>query len=108
MTSLLLSIFFDAPMGLDQTAIQDRNGIIFLMCMIAGFTSYNNALIVFLSEKALFKREILNNSYSVFAYFLSRNLVECTEYLLAPIVLCTTMYYLMGFQQDLNKYLEVL
>jgi len=72
--SVNLQIIFFIIFGRFDTtmkSIQDRNGVCFMFTVYLVFFSYNNAIEIFCTEKALYIRESLNNSYSCGAYFLS-------------------------------------
>ena len=100
-TLQLLVLLVFGKFDLSKEGIQNRNGLIFILCGYLGFFSYNNAQQVFLMEKPLFFRETLNNSYTVGPYFMAKSLTESLEYFLLPLISATLVYVLAGFQNKI-------
>ena len=78
--------------------IQNRNGGLFMIAFLCGFTSFNNSLAIFLEEKPLFIRESLNKTYTCSAYFWARSLNELAEYISMPIIISAMVYATLGYQ----------
>jgi len=75
---------------------------IFFLCINTFMGNFFNTLIVFQLERPVFMREQSNKMYSVFAYFMAKNVAELPISLLNPLILCLMIYWSFGFQNSIE------
>ncbi len=63
-------------MGFDQRNVQDRIGILYFIAINQAFGPLAGILTVFPTEKKIVYKEVVNQSYSITAYFISRVIAE--------------------------------
>jgi len=98
---------FFGQLDLSYQSIQNRNGVLFLVVTLMGWQSFNNALTVFLTEKALFKREALSKTYGTGIYVVARMSLECLEYLLTPIFVAIAAYFILNLNKGTEKFFKL-
>ena len=62
-------------------------------------------LSLFNDEKNIFKHERKSGTYPTHAYFLAKSLAELPIGVFSTFTFCVTMYWLVGFQNTLDKFL---
>lgn len=84
------------PMKFNQQLFAAAFQFFSAMSFLVINTIFNNAfntLLVFIMERAVFLREQSNNLYSVFPFFISKNLVELPVVMLNPFLLTVICYF---------------
>ena len=106
MISLILgAIFF----GQEHTTagVTSINGALFLM-----IANINNIMIsvvnVFCMEMPIFLREHFNGMYRADVYFLSKQLVEVPVFLIQPALNVGILYYMVGLNPAVERFLVTL
>eukprot|EP00808_Paulinella_micropora_P019942 g58890.t1 len=103
---LIGAIYWD--LGLSQVSVQNRNGALFFVCLNQAFGPMFQVINVFLQEKAVFHNEYFSGSYRVLTYFLAKNVSEIPLQITPPVLFATIVYWMVGFQQSLDKFLQYL
>lgn len=73
---------------------------IFFLSINTFMVNFFNTLIVFQLERPVFMREQSNKMYSVFAYFMAKNVAELPISLLNPFLLVLIIYFAFGFEHS--------
>ena len=94
-------------MGLSQLDIQDRFAAISFMILMQAFLGFDQIL-VFPTERRVFQRDHESGQYCVLSYFLSRIAAELPFILGFGAIAGTIAYWMMGFQNDAEKFLTFL
>ncbi|EAR86682.2 ABC transporter family protein (macronuclear) [Tetrahymena thermophila SB210] len=76
--------------------MNDRNGLLFFVCINQLMMSLNPCLVSFPSMRGVFLREDNSKLYTVFAYFFGRLVVEIIPSIIAPIVYGIIQFYMIG------------
>jgi ABC-type multidrug transport system permease subunit len=100
---VLMGLIF-LQLGTDQRGIQDRQGSLFFVAVNGIMTSTMGVLSIFAAEKSVFIREYEGGFYRLPAYFLSRTFVELPFKIVFPIIGGTILYWLVGYQDEADKY----
>ena len=90
--------------GNDIKSIQDRNGVLFFISMNGMMSSMMGVLSTFGNERGTFVRDLENGLYGVGPYFLGKISCDGPSYILFPSMLVTVMYWTVGLQSDVGKY----
>ena len=109
---LIINIIFSLVIGavywqlkLDSEGLQNRIGVIFLIVMNQIFANISG-LNAFLQGKALFVHENASGYYRVSAYFFAKLLLDLIPKRMIPVTVGgTILYFMIGFQVELKKYL---
>ncbi|EAR86301.1 ABC transporter family protein (macronuclear) [Tetrahymena thermophila SB210] len=76
--------------------MNDRNGLLFFVCINQLMMSLNPCLVSFPSMRGVFLREDNSKLYTVFAYYFGRLIVEIIPSIIAPIVYGIIQFYMIG------------
>ncbi|KNH09643.1 ABC transporter [Perkinsela sp. CCAP 1560/4] len=95
-------------LGDDQTSVQDRMGLFFLLGSNAVFAGAGNVINTFAVEKGVFLREQQSHAYSPLCYFLGKTLGELPFGILNSTVLVSIVYFLTGLTTKLSAFLLTL
>jgi len=87
-------IYSDA--GYSQKAINNRVGLLFVICINQGFNGVIGVLNAFPKEKVIVNRERSNNAYDTFTYFTAKYLVEMPLNTLPCVWFTCILYYIVG------------
>jgi ABC-type multidrug transport system permease subunit len=80
--------------GLSKS-FNSKNGALFFLSISNFMSAMSPVILTFPLEKAVFLKEQSNKMYSVFSYFLSRNLVELPILLIAPLLNAVIVYWMI-------------
>ncbi|XP_068164681.1 broad substrate specificity ATP-binding cassette transporter ABCG2-like [Antennarius striatus] len=101
--TLVLSLIIGAifyNMQLDQSGIQNRNGLLFFIIVNQCFSSTSSAE-VFITERKLFLHEYTSGYYRLSVYFLPKILTEVVFMRAIPVVIFScVLYFLTGLKRD--------
>ena len=90
---------------LDSNGLQNRIGAVFLIVMNQIFANLS-ALNAFMAGKVLFVHENASGYYRVSAYFFAKLLLDLAPKRIIPVAVSgTILYFMIGFQIDISKYL---
>jgi len=103
MACILGLIWFQ--IGEDQKGVQDRNGVIFFMCVNGIMQNVIQVLTTFANERGAVMREQENGMYTTLPYFCARVLVDLPLKVTCPAIFATLTYWMVGLQPILDKYL---
>ncbi|KAH8072086.1 ATPase [Aureococcus anophagefferens] len=103
MAVLLGAIYYD--LGLGQESVQNRVGAVSFSMLLMSFIAFD-VVLLFPKERDLYKREHAAGLYCPSAFFHARCVAELPGHLVAGGCYATVTYWMMGFQQDLGKFLS--
>jgi hypothetical protein len=83
---------------------QNISGILFLLVTNAFFTSFQNVLPVFSSEKPSFSREHSQGYYDMSSYFFAKILVELPLTVIFPIITASIVYWIVGLRPGFGHF----
>ena len=89
-------IFWD--LGEDIQSVQDRNGVLFFICVNLIAAGMVNVMLTFPVERALFLREYSNNMYGCLTYFYGKVISEIPNHLIWPLYESFAVYFAIGLQ----------
>jgi ABC-type multidrug transport system ATPase subunit len=95
MSSLMSALIFGSiyyRMGLGQTSIQDRLGLLQVCTINAAMASLTKATTSFSTEKEIIDRERSSGSYSIFPYFVSKLFAESPVAAVFPLIFSAAVY----------------
>lgn len=122
MTAVFAGVGFQNEGGLDDKVTADKTtdpllyrsqlqfaafsfySATFFLCINTFMGNFFNTLIVFQQERPCFIREQSNKMYSVFAYYMSKNVAEIPVTLLNPLLLILIVYFSFGFQRTAEQF----
>ncbi|KAH8097624.1 ATPase [Aureococcus anophagefferens] len=102
MAVLLGAIYYD--LGLGQESVQNRVGAVSFSMLLMSFIAFD-VVLLFPKERDLYKREHAAGLYCPSAFFHAAS-AELPGHLVAGGCYATVTYWMMGFQQDLGKFLS--
>eukprot|EP00931_Biecheleriopsis_adriatica_P003136 TRINITY_DN10444_c0_g1_i1.p1 TRINITY_DN10444_c0_g1~~TRINITY_DN10444_c0_g1_i1.p1 ORF type:complete len:649 (+),score=128.43 TRINITY_DN10444_c0_g1_i1:60-2006(+) len=89
----------------DQNGIQNRSGALFFIVTTGVMNNIMGVLTTFSNERGAVIREQENNMYDTLPYFMARVLVDLPLKMFCPLMFGTIVYWAVGFQVHLQKYL---
>jgi len=95
-------LYFDQP--LDQKGIMNINGVIFLCVINMSFSNMFMVVNIFCQEIPIFLREHFNGTYSTYAYFMSKQIVELPIIFLIPLVFISIIYFMVGLNSSMERF----
>jgi len=95
---VILGVFNN--LGDNFAGIQNRNGVLFFMASMSGFNSIQGSIGQFSSERPVFIRERLSNTYGVGSYFLAKCTAELPFIILIPIIFVSIIYFIIGLNDS--------
>ena len=95
-------------LGFDQTSVQDRMGLFFIMSTNAAFAGASSVINTFAAEKSVFVREQHSRAYSPLCYFIGKTFGEAPFQLLFTCLSVTIIYLFSGLTRKLSAYLSFL
>jgi ABC-2 type transporter len=98
-------IYLNIPGRTLSAQVQDRSGVLFFLAVNMVMSSSMGVLSVFAAEKQVFEREHGSGMYRLPAYFLSKMATELPFQLLFPFMLVSILYFMVGLQVDVWKFL---
>ncbi|CAG9327735.1 unnamed protein product [Blepharisma stoltei] len=102
--SILFVLIFN-DLGTGATAIQNRNGILFMLSLTAFTLGSQNELLCFPSERPLFLKESGQGLYDSFSYFIAKSLTELPNLVIAVLLECLIVYWAVGLNNhDASKF----
>mmetsp|Transcript_26784 Transcript_26784/g.85999 ORF Transcript_26784/g.85999 Transcript_26784/m.85999 type:complete len:527 (-) Transcript_26784:120-1700(-) len=108
---LIVSIIFGI-LWLDikdtQAGLQDRTGLLFILCVESFMTSMMGVLSTFANERAAVTREMSHGLYKTPAYFLSKVLVESILAVIKPVIGSNIVYWMTGLKRAAVNYFTYL
>eukprot|EP00271_Cylindrocystis_brebissonii_P012948 TRINITY_DN32467_c0_g1_i1.p1 TRINITY_DN32467_c0_g1~~TRINITY_DN32467_c0_g1_i1.p1 ORF type:complete len:685 (+),score=112.06 TRINITY_DN32467_c0_g1_i1:158-2212(+) len=108
MTSALIfgSVFW--RMGLAQTAIQDRMGLLQVAAVSTAMSSLTKTLNVFPRERLIVNQERSKGSYEIAPYFFSKLTAELPISSLFPLLFGAVVYPMTGLNRSWNRFARFL
>jgi ABC-type multidrug transport system ATPase subunit/ABC-type multidrug transport system permease subunit len=94
-------IFYQRGYTLED--IQNRTGILFLICTNQAFGGLFAVLTTFLEEREIFLKERSLAYYRVLPYFLAKSIAEF-PLSLAPLLFGIVLYWIVGLNPDLDRF----
>lgn len=102
---LLGYLYWHVSFDLQHGGMQNRMGSLFFICTLLSFAAISS-IDLFYSERLLFLRERANGCYRTSAYFLSKAVSDLIPMrLLPPLILGSIVYYMIGYQPAVEKFL---
>eukprot|EP01017_Pseudomicrothorax_dubius_P038215 TRINITY_DN5697_c0_g2_i1.p1 TRINITY_DN5697_c0_g2~~TRINITY_DN5697_c0_g2_i1.p1 ORF type:complete len:357 (-),score=45.35 TRINITY_DN5697_c0_g2_i1:26-1096(-) len=99
----ITSVIVFQNLGAEVSGIQNRNGVLFLLCVGLIFGALQGAIGTFSTERALFLRERLNKQYTVSAYFWGRSLSDIPFHIITPMIELSIIYFGTGLSTSLPE-----
>jgi len=106
MTALFVSIIIGIlwqNLSQNESGIQDRSGLLFLMMANAIFGSVTAVVLTFADERKILIRERANNLYSVLSYFISKVLMELPVILIGNTLFAILVYFWVRLNETSNS-----
>jgi ABC-type multidrug transport system ATPase subunit/ABC-type transport system involved in cytochrome c biogenesis permease component len=103
MAVLLGTAFLD--IGTDQKSMVKRVPVLFFCAINQGMFGALMVINSFPSERKIVLRERAAGSYYVSAYYLAKILSETILQIITPVIFSAIVYFLVGFQPDVVKFL---
>ena len=97
--------FLNIPGSDAKAQVQDRNGSLFISSLSQVLLPVIGALAIFSLEIPVILREISSGYYGVFAYYLSKMIIEIPLQLIITFITFTIIYWLCLFQKTFKKYI---
>eukprot|EP00270_Netrium_digitus_P009741 TRINITY_DN2981_c0_g1_i1.p1 TRINITY_DN2981_c0_g1~~TRINITY_DN2981_c0_g1_i1.p1 ORF type:complete len:753 (-),score=269.12 TRINITY_DN2981_c0_g1_i1:256-2514(-) len=107
MMSLTSALIFGSVfwrMGLGQTSIQDRMGLLQVVAINTAMSSLTKTLNVFPKERLIVERERTKGSYAVAPYFASKLIAELPISALFPLGFGILVYPMTGLNKSLRRF----
>jgi ATP-binding cassette subfamily G (WHITE) protein 1 len=113
-TYFFQSVFFAVLIGLiylnldekkGASAVQDRTGVLYFLAINQVFSNAFGVLSIFGEEKGVFRREYGARYYSLPSYFLAKVSVELPFQFIFPILMGSIIYFMVGVQATVGKFL---
>ncbi len=80
----------------DQSAIQNRNGVLFFFSLNCVFNSIQSLILLFPDERPVFLREQASGMYGVTAYYFAKISSEIPLFVMLPTLLSLITYFALG------------
>jgi len=106
-TSIFFALVVSAlysEMSLEQKSIQDRNGVLFFVCINQGLGGVFATCNTFPREKRIVGRERSARAYAVLPYYTAKWLAEFPFAAIAPILFSTILYWLVGLVTEADNF----
>lgn len=101
---MLGGLYWHVSDDLSHGGMQNRMGSLFFLVCLLSFGSITS-IDLFYSERLLFLRERANGCYRTSAYFLAKAVSDLIPMrIIPPLILGSTVYYMIGFQKDPVKF----
>merc|ERR1712137_1152141 len=84
----------------DQSAIQDRAGVVFIVLLSSAFPEAMGGLLIFPQEREIFRRERRAGMYPLSAYYLGKQIAEFPLQVMMPALFATVVYWLVGLPSE--------
>ena len=92
----IIAVLVFGRLGNDSSSIQNRNGLIFFLCMQYIFNVIQSGINVFPDETPVFYREYSNRMYSSLIYFICRSLGDLPGIILSNTIMWVIVYFSNG------------
>jgi ABC-type multidrug transport system permease subunit len=86
--------------GPDPVSVQSFAGSVFFWLVGILFSNMFNTILVFQAERDVFLRENANKMYSIFAYYVSKNMIEMPSAIVFPLIQLLLIYWSVGYRSD--------
>lgn len=106
MSSLMSALLFGSiywRMGLTQTTIQDRLGLLQVCCINSAMSALVKTLYVFGTEREIVARERSRGAYNILPYFSSKLLAELPVSAFFPLIFSAVVYPMTGLQSGAKR-----
>ena len=97
--------FLNIPKRITKAQIQDRNGSLFMASLSQVLLPVIGTLSLFSIERPVIMREVSSGYYKIFAYYLSKMIIEIPLQIIITFITCTIIYWLCLFQKAFKKYI---
>ena len=97
--------FLNIPGSDAKAQIQDRNGSLFISSFSQVLLPIIGTLALFSIERPVILREVSSGYYGIFAYYLSKMMIEIPLQIIITFITCTIIYWLCLFQKTFKKYI---
>jgi hypothetical protein len=94
--ALILACFY-APMGQNQTSVQNRIGILYEMTALA-FIGMLSCIAIFPTERNVFYREYVDGDYSALAFYLAYLIIAIPFLIVTSLIISALVVYAVGLQ----------
>merc|ERR1712130_231031 len=84
----------------DQSSIQDRAGVVFIVLLSSAFPEAMGGLLIFPQEREIFRRERRAGMYPLSAYYFGKQIAEFPLQVMMPALFATVVYWLVGLPSD--------
>jgi ABC-type multidrug transport system ATPase subunit len=102
--ALLIGLLFRDMGTSGESAVQNRNGVLFISITGNFMTSSLSVVTTFPLERSLFFRERRTDMYSTGAYFVSKFASEFFFNSLVPLIFCLIVYFLVGLKDTAEAF----
>lgn len=93
-----------SDVGYDQSAINNRSGLLFVITINQGFNALMAVLNVFPKEKLIVSRERSANAYDTLSYFVAKFICELPLNVLPCLIFGTVIYWVVGLNPAEGRY----
>jgi ABC-type multidrug transport system ATPase subunit len=84
--------------GFSQLSIQNRNGILYFICINIAFNNLIGVLNTFPTEKIIVNRERASRAYDTFSYFFAKVIIEIPLNTFPAVLYSCIVYWLVGLR----------
>ncbi len=88
-----------------QEGVMNINGALFLILTNMTFQNTFAVINVFCQELPIFLREHFNGMYRTDVYYICKQVAELPIFLLIPIIFISIFYWMVGFNEDFDRFL---
>lgn len=106
--TILFAVFFGLiylQITLDQTGVQNINGVIFLVITNTTFSNLFPVLNSFPLLLPIFYREHKSRMYRTINFYLSKTLIDLPRFIIIPFTFITIVYWMAGLNDNPDRYL---
>jgi len=100
---LIIGLVF-MKLGTDQTSVQDRMGLLFMLTTFTMFSGAMGVVNTISKEKAVFLREQHAGAYSPLWYFLGKGIAETPFHIGLAVLMFTIVYLITGLSPTATVY----
>lgn len=102
--AVFIGLMYQGLSGDAVDGVFDRSACIWFIFAILCFTPSYTAIATWDQQRHLLRRELKQQQYSIFAYYLSRNAVLIPFQLMQCALFTCVVYFFVGFQTDVAKF----
>lgn len=88
----------------DKTSVESMVGAMYFLTMMQMLFNFLPTVVVFQGEKPIYVRERDSGMYDIWIYAATKHLAETPIMLATPLLLNATVYFAIGFQNNVGQW----